>query len=431
MNTEVTLREWETLRPEAGSPVAGVSFGSNQADRILAEQLTRSGRIGVLELARGLELQATSFVGRFRIGGITVTIQPKLTGVPLLNLLRYAYGLRQLTTYEPVGYTSARWTFQDLLILQLIAEVSELMARGIHRDYVRSNEDLASPRGRVDFKRYVQVAPYGRAELPCIHHPRTEDTFLNQVVLSGLVFAESLTTYVDLRAQLRRLAKMLRESVSLRRLDRSLLQDARREMDRRTTAYDPTLKLIELLLGMEGISFEGEKERIPLPGFLFDMNRFFQALMSRFLKEHLPQLQVRDEYRLKGLFRYAPGPNPRPAPILRPDFVVMENRKIIAVLDAKYRDLWEKPLPREMLYQLSLYALGRSENEKKAAILYPTMDSSAREQTITIHEPVSGSEQASVDLRPINLKLLEALLREGVSKSEKRTELALKLVIGG
>jgi 5-methylcytosine-specific restriction enzyme subunit McrC len=378
---DVSLHEWETVRPERGSVLADRNLAGYEAGRQLAERLTKAGRIEVLELTRGLELRATSFVGRFSLGEITVTIHPKLTGAPLLNLLRYAYGLRNLSLYEPVGYASAKFTFQDLLIQQLAAEAGELLARGVHRDYERRSADFATPRGRIDFNRYVRVAHRAKAVLPCIEHPRVEDTLLNQVLLGGLWFAGRVATDVDLRAQVKRLAKMLSAAISLKRIDGALLEEAWRAMDRRTTAYEPALIVIELLWKGEGVSLDGDGDRVRLPGFLFDMNRFFQALLSRFLREHLEGCEVEDECRFKGLFRYDPARNPRgwQAPVQKPDFVVRRYRKIVAVLDAKYRDLWERPLPREMLYQLALYALGQSGMKRRAAILYPTMETAARE----------------------------------------------------
>ena len=84
------------------------------------------------------------------------------------------------------------------------------------------------------------------------------------------------------------------------------------------------------------------------------MNHFFQRLLSRFLHDALPGYVVSDEESLYGMMRYAPAHNPRgkrsPAP--RPDFIVRRGGKVVAMLDAKYRDLWEHDLPREMLYQL-------------------------------------------------------------------------------
>lgn len=409
----VSLLEWETLRPDRGSPLAERNLRHDEADRKLAEQLTQQGFIEVLELARGIELRATSYVGRFSLGEVTVTVQPKISEAPFLNLLRYAYGLRQLELYKPVGYASSKWAFQDLLIQQLAAEVGELLARGIHRDYEKAYSELANPRGRIQFERLVATADRAKAALPCIHHPRTEDTVLNQVLLAGLIYAASLTADHDLKAHLRRLTKTLDETVSLKRIDATLLAEAQLAVDRRTTAYEAALVLIGILFRSEGVSLDGEKERLRLPGFLFDMNRFFQSLISRFLHDNLENCEVEDEFRLKELFSYDPHRNPqrRRVPVQKPDFIIRRERRIAAILDAKYRDLWQKSLPRDMLYQLALYALGQRGLSRKAVILYPTLSHVAREQAILIREPVSGMTQGEVILRPVNLLMLDGLLR--------------------
>ncbi len=429
----VSLCEWETLKPEHGTALADRRLADCAAGRQLAEQLTRGGRIEVLELARGLELRATSFVGRFSLGEITVTVQPKIPGAPLLNLLRYAYGLRHLNLYEPAGYAAAEFSFQDLLIRQLAAETAELLARGLHRDYERRHADLGTPRGRIDFGRYVRVAGRAQAVLPCIEYPRVEDTPLNQVLLGGLRFAVHVTTDVELRARLNCLAKMLSPTVSMRRLDGTALAAAWRVMDRRTTAYEPALIVIEMLLRGQGVALDGEAAAVRLPGFLFDMNRFFQALLSRFLHENLEGCEVEDECRFSGLFRYDPARNPRrrQPPVQKPDFVVRRERRVVALLDAKYRDLWELPLPREMLYQLALYALGQSGTKRQAAILYPTMDATAREQVIVVQEPVSGAPQAEVVLRPVNLLMLDELVRDRAPPAGKQRRIfAARLAFG-
>jgi 5-methylcytosine-specific restriction enzyme subunit McrC len=180
--------------------------------------------------------------------------------------------------------------------------------------------------------------------------------------------------------------------------------------------------LVQLLLEGVGPALGEASDPIELPGFLFDMNRFFQALISRLLNSELDNVSVRDERTLGNLFEYDPSRNPRlrrsHAP--RPDFSVMSKGKVIALLDAKYRDLWENHLPAHMLYQLAIYALSQEEAGARAIILYPCTDRGATDQALHFKDPIRRQTRAEVILRPVNLLQLADIVRVDSSQFRQR-----------
>lgn len=430
----VALREWESATPEHCPALVGRRLTDRTGARRLAQALTDSGRLEVLELAHGLTLSATSWVGRLTLDDLTITIRPKIPSLPLVSLLRYAYGLRDLRAMGMAPFATEAWSFQDLLIAQLVAEVSELLARGLHREYRRTRSMLEAPRGRIDFARLATAVGGAQAALPCIHHPRAADSDLNRAVLGGLRLATAATRDLELRARLRRLAAQMDQTAPVDGIDHALVARAQRALDRRTVRYRPTLTLIDLLLRGESLSLEDPFQGLALGGFLFDMNAFFQALLSRFLREHLMDAEVLDEHRLRGVFFYDPRHNPlnRSAPVPRPDFLIRRGPRTLAILDAKYRDLWERTLPREMLYQLAIYALTQPVDGAFATILYPTLTPAAEDQVIGFRDVPGGTTKARVTLRPVHLLELDGLLRAGSAPDavRRRQAMASRLVAG-
>lgn len=428
----VSLSEWESKGPTDSPALAGRYFDT-PGNRLVVERLAKSNLLQLTELRNGIEVTALSHVGRIRIGDLSITILPKIKGRSLLNLVRYTYGFRRLNLLSDLNHLVDDFGFEDLLIFQLNAEVQELISRGLQRAYISTHERLASPRGRIDLTRMALDGGTVTATLPCQHYPRIEDTLLNQALMAGLRLAGSLASVVELRRESHRLATMMDEQVSPVRLDGAVLDRTFQQMNRLSTAYVPAMSIIRLLVESQGVVLEGQTTTTTLPGFLFDMNAFFQALMSRFLRENLPGYTVRDEHALKQMMRYNPSFNPqrRQSPTPRPDYVVTQQGTVRSILDAKYRDLWEKPLPREMLYQLVVYAISNPQ-KPESGILYPTTNPSAKEARIDITDPLHGRPLGQVSLRPVLLPFLETLVNDRTpSSTRRRIELAETLAFGG
>jgi 5-methylcytosine-specific restriction enzyme subunit McrC len=434
--TSLKLSEWETVGPDKCPELAERFLDASPVTRDMVSRLAEGSFLELTELRAGLQVKAFSHVGRVQIGDFRVTILPKIKGTSLLSLLRYAYGFRRLNLISDSTHLVDEYGFEDLLIHQLNAEIEELITRGLLRAYISMSERLGSPRGRIDLTRMALDGGTITATLPCRHYPRIEDTLLNRVLVAGLRLAATMASVVELRRESRRLGAQMEEQVSQIRLDATVLERAARQMNRLTTAYSSALSIIRLLVEAQGIVLEGETTTTALPGFLFDMNVLFQALLARFLRDNLPEYAVRDEFGLKGMMRYNPKFNPqrRQSPTPRPDYVVIQQGMIRSILDAKYRDLWEKPLPRDMLYQLVIYAMSRhrqSSQHRQSSILYPTMDAMAKEARIDVNDPIFGESLGQVCLRPVHLPTIEALVTTLTSQGRRDREAYAKRLAFG
>ncbi len=400
----VELKEWQSTF------LKGVELPDNES-RDTAEKLKEQGIIEVVELKDGISISSNSYVGRIKIGNMQINVMPKIKGMPLYQLLRYAYGLRELKFFNTAEHALDDFSFFDLLIFELYVEAEDLLYRGIQKSYIQKSEELASPRGQVNIKKLCIEGGIIKEKLPCTFFNRNINNILNKVLLAGLKLALNLVLDESLKIKLRRLCGELEEYIKDITITRGNLQLAKSSINRLTGRYYPVLEIINILYESQGIQLEKPSNSLNLRGYFFDMNTFFETLVGKLLKNCSGGYLIKDQFSLHNMFIYTPGFNPcrRKSPTPRPDFALMRNGKVVKLLDAKYRDLWERSLPREMLYQLGIYAASGI-GDKTATILYPSINDIPSDQKIDINDPISTAKIASIILKPINLNKIAELL---------------------
>lgn len=430
----ITLTEWESCTPSVngqGAQLRGLTLSGDADAQAKAQELATAGIVTITDMRDGLHIGANSYVGRIAIGPLDITINPKVAWGRWRTMFGFALRLRDVTRSQELTARVQISSLQDIVVADLLGEARDLVTRGLHREYEQQRRSLAIPRGRIDFSRIARQGGLTDARIPSRFTRRSDDTELNRTLRAALSTAASVAVDPQLRSDVRRLAQELGTTVTAVPLTAESMNRARRAVDRRTVRYEPSLRLAELLRTCTSIVIRGDEEKVvSIAGFAFDMNTLWQRLLARVLAEWLPDIRIVEEYTLRDLFRADPrfGSGRRPLPKPRPDFAVFRAVSEVVYLDAKYRDLWEKSLPRDMLYQVALYAA--AQREGAAAMLYPTEAPGASEERFEICAPGDGEVSARVALRPVRLDHLEALIRmpPSVARDQQRAKFANELV---
>ncbi|WP_224250282.1 McrC family protein [Hyalangium gracile] len=418
----MVLDEWQRLEAPAEARLRGLNFEDRAIERA-SRSLTEHGFLRIQENRHGLSIQARQHVGVVQVGPLQIIVRPKLPPRDLWHILMYGLGLDTVERQLPVDIKLPEAEFVDLLALALLAEADTLWRRGLRRGYQSRNEWLASPRGRIDMARLAAAAPLTEAALPCRHHVLSMDTLENQVVRAGLALASRMAHSLSVRAALVQAERRWGEVCGQVPLNGARLRQVERARNRLTSAYAPAHRLVALL--HEGLALPDTLEDIApgkatIPGFLWNMALLFERFVTRFLQEHLREEEVSSQTSLHGLYRVVQPSSGIGVPLPRPDMLVRRNKKVVAVLDTKYRDLAARGITREILYQMSVYAVAYAGGQEAAPVpaiaLYPR-ETSHEDIIYAFRHGLHGGESPII-LRAVDWAEASRALRAQASQAD-------------
>lgn len=402
----VQIREWSRTAPDRCGPglaLRGVTL--TETDRDLLSRLAGRTSLRVEELRDGLLIEVGPHIGTINLSGLRIVIMPKLRLDGLMRMIAYAFHLSDLTlTRTPSNYAPAHYGFLDLLGLSLLQAVERIARGGLLSCYREIEEDLISPRGRIQMRQTIARPEVSR--LRCSFDELTTDHRLNQVLAAGLRLAARVMENPELRLDLARAADRLFSDLTRIPLNAETLKAATASLERRSSRYRSALSLVALIFQGSHLGEHHRAGEMPLSGFLLNMNQLFERFLTRYLQEKAPRnIQVASQEVRADVFAYLENPAAWKCPTIRPDLVFREQGNTIAIGDAKYKNRFEHPPSTTELYQLTTYGLAYPMSDPRQVMLFHPLESDeVGRPTQLLFSPAAARDRVRIRLEGVPIE---------------------------
>lgn len=322
--------------------------------KILSTFNTKPGNIKIgYTLPQEIELTTSYYVGFYNttIEGqqVSLTIIPRF-GEKIANYL-YANALGVYLTESTTSISQDKFYNQWFLALLWMGALEGAIGKAhIPKSYVRESKNLTYFKGRLDVGKQILHNLTSPHKMYCQYPKLTHDTPINRTLCkvykilrkeNSPLFSPSIQGHFSMLNDFG-----VRDEISLREIENITYTPLNR-------AYQKVIELSKIIISQKGQSNTPLQTRSMGQGFFLDMSEIWEAYLYNKILSKLEGFEV-ENCNLEGGDRVLSGGND--ARVMRPDFKLMQNERIKAIIDAKYKnvDSMEK-VSREDLYQMMSY----------------------------------------------------------------------------
>ena len=287
-----------------------------------------------------------STIGAFEIGGLSITIRPKLPIPRVLFLASFAMGgirfLEDLFDFEDVP------DLVEVLAPALVFAAQRAFVGGLLHGYQTREEALYTVRGRLHIGKQVRKRFLLPVPIEVRYDDFTEDVLANRLIRAAAARLSHLRIHPQSRTALARIDARL-ENVSLEEFPPNAVPEV--AFDRLNEHYREVVTIARLILRHAAI--EAGRGTVRTKGFLMNMEEVFQEFVTRGLQEELglSERTFRSDRAISRLFL-----DEGRQVSLKPDFSWWDGGRCRFVGDAKYKRIQDERIPNADLYQLLAYA---------------------------------------------------------------------------
>lgn len=302
-------------------------------------------------------------------------------------MMAYAFGAmrdegRDRIASEPFDH------LHDLLAEILVRGVGAEVKRGLHHDYRRNREDLATVRGRIDITGTIATRSTVKGRLVCEFDEYEIDTPHNRVLKSVIVLLiRSGQIATSRKGSLRRLLPYLNE-VTL--IAPTSIRWATLTYDRADARYRMLMGVCELIVrGLLPTRASGSTD---LSAWISDdaMSTLYERFLREYYAFHHPELSPRASH-VAWDYDHASTAGAAQLPAMRTDVTLRRGGRVL-IIDAKFysqtlQSRWEK----ETIHSGNLYQM-------LAYVKNADIDRSGAVSGLLLYARTSASTQPDLDV---------------------------------
>lgn len=350
-------------------------------------------------------LKTSYYVGFYSKGTVNITISPRF-GNTIRNYL-YSYALGLYLPKSVTGSANSKHNHWLLCMLWVGSLEYALNKSNIPKNYERIKKNQKYFKGSLDVANHIKHNLVNANRFYCSYSKQTYNTPINRAILKAydhllkLGFSSMLNSVSSHIQMLRDFG--VSDDVRLDELKSIHYTPLNK-------AYQKVVSLSELIIKNQGSksSFDNSNGF----GYFLDLSEVWEGYLYKLMSKNLQGFRV-----VNGNFaskNYLFDDNKRE---LRPDFFIYKDSKLVAVLDAKYKNYScfgqtscvDGAVSREDLYQMSAYMYRF--NAPLGIFLSPNTDDVAMEQVV--------GKDSNIAILGINLNIINKNENNKDNKKEK------------
>lgn len=322
------------------------------------------------------QLETFNYVGVLQLGKRRIEILPKLyrktadseatLNLARGNLFRMLTFCKKIQLMESeISHYAKTADFFEFLIQYFLSELQEAIENSLHQEYVETRDDLPALRGKWNITRQFTILMNMRHKLSCEFDEFTADNLLNRIIKATLRKLKTTSSFPANRTKIEQFLTFFDEVEDVAIEPHHFVKI---KLNRLNLHYEHILAFCKQIL-LEG-SLLPKSDKGKFVALIYDMNELFEEYIGRLLrKKMIPGYSVE----LQNPWHLAQTSGGKSVIGIRPDIVILKNRKETTVLDTKYKLSLAKdgnPNSNDM-YQMLGYACAKKCSN--VFLIYPNL----------------------------------------------------------